>query len=169
MTAKNVSAGRSIGGDDQAKVVERGSGEFTLKVRMPYEGWPHVSFYPAEGGQSFGGVYFGTGDSVLKEWWGEKALPRRTQRAREDEVAAAAEDDDKKFASASDFVPKFVPRSDRKWQCRLDTVHQLLIAIVESDAGCRHLRSHSQRGGSETVLTARSKDIGERNVDLNRL
>ena len=73
VTAKNVSAGRSIGGDDQARFVERGSGNFTLKVRMPYEGWPHISFYPAEGGQSFGGAYFGTGDSVLKEWWEDRS------------------------------------------------------------------------------------------------
>jgi hypothetical protein len=49
-------------------IVKRGSGEFTLKLPMPYDGWPHVSFYPAEGGTGFGGVYFGTGDSVLENW-----------------------------------------------------------------------------------------------------
>jgi hypothetical protein len=31
-----------------------------------------VSFYPADGGSDFGGNYFGTGDSVLKQWWGAK-------------------------------------------------------------------------------------------------
>lgn len=39
---------------------------------MSYRGWPHVSFYPADGGSGFGGNYFGTGDSVLKKWWGSK-------------------------------------------------------------------------------------------------
>lgn len=34
------------------------------------DGWPHVSFYPADGGESFGGNYFGTGDKVLEKWWG---------------------------------------------------------------------------------------------------
>jgi hypothetical protein len=29
-------------------------------------GKPHVSFYPADGGESFASVYFGTGDSVMK-------------------------------------------------------------------------------------------------------
>jgi hypothetical protein len=38
---------------------------------MLYDGWPHVSFYA--GGESIGGNYFGTGDSVLKRWWGTKA------------------------------------------------------------------------------------------------
>ena len=44
----------------------------TLILPMSCRGWPHVSFYPAGGGESFGGNYFGTGDSVLKSWWGEK-------------------------------------------------------------------------------------------------
>ena len=37
---------------------------------MSYGGWPNVSFYPADGGQSFGSTYFGTGGSVLKKWRG---------------------------------------------------------------------------------------------------
>ena len=53
----------------QTTVINRGSGTFTLFLPMQYRGWPHVSFYPAEGGGSFGGNYFGTGDSVLKRWW----------------------------------------------------------------------------------------------------
>ena len=56
----------------QSTEVERGEGTFTLFLPMSCRGWPHVSFYPAEGGESFGGNYFGTGDSVLKKWWGEK-------------------------------------------------------------------------------------------------
>ncbi len=43
-----------------------------LEMPMTVRGWPHVSFYPADGGEGFGGVYFGTGDSVLKKWWDSK-------------------------------------------------------------------------------------------------
>lgn len=56
----------------QTAHVERGSGSFTLFLPMLCRGWPHVSFYPAEGGSSFGGNYIGTGETVLKKWWGEK-------------------------------------------------------------------------------------------------
>ena len=56
----------------QTTVVDSGDGTFTLFLPMSCRGWPHVSFYPADHGESFGGNYFGTGDSVLKRWWGEK-------------------------------------------------------------------------------------------------
>jgi hypothetical protein len=61
----------------QSRIVDRGSGTFTLFLPMSHRGWPHVSFYPADGGESFGGNYFGTGDSVLKRWWGSKETDRR--------------------------------------------------------------------------------------------
>jgi beta-lactamase regulating signal transducer with metallopeptidase domain len=51
----------------QRIVVDKGEGRFKLIFYMWYNGNPHVSFYPAEGGSVFGGVYFGTGNSVLKE------------------------------------------------------------------------------------------------------
>ncbi len=51
----------------QRIVVEQGEGRFKLIFYMWYNGNPHVSFYPANGGSDFGGVYFGTGDSLLKE------------------------------------------------------------------------------------------------------
>jgi hypothetical protein len=51
----------------QRMLVDKGEGRFKLIFYMWYNGNPHVSFYPAEGGGSvFGGVYFGTGDSLLK-------------------------------------------------------------------------------------------------------
>ena len=56
----------------QSTVVDHGNGTFTLFLPMSCRGWPHVSFYPAEGGEGFGGNYFGTGESVLKKWWGSK-------------------------------------------------------------------------------------------------
>jgi beta-lactamase regulating signal transducer with metallopeptidase domain len=52
---------------DQSVNITRQIGEFKLKLTMHRDGSPHVSFYPADGGQSFGGVYFGTGNSVLNE------------------------------------------------------------------------------------------------------
>jgi hypothetical protein len=53
----------------QQAFVERGTGAFALFLLMSCQGWPHVSFYPSEGGD-FGGTYFGTGEFVLKKWWG---------------------------------------------------------------------------------------------------
>ena len=50
----------------QRLVVDQGEGRFQLIFYMWYNGSPHVSFYPGQGGSAFGGVYFGTGDSVLK-------------------------------------------------------------------------------------------------------
>ncbi|HET6881036.1 MAG TPA: carboxypeptidase-like regulatory domain-containing protein [Pirellulales bacterium] len=71
-TAKNAADGRSKSFTAQTTTVKKGSGDFTLFLPMACEGWPHVSFYPADGGEGFGGNYFGTGDSVLKRWWGSK-------------------------------------------------------------------------------------------------
>ena len=61
----------------QTSQVERGHGTFTLFLPMQSRGWPHVSFYSVEGGGDFGGSYFGTGDSVLKQWWGSKVTERK--------------------------------------------------------------------------------------------
>jgi hypothetical protein len=56
----------------QTAPVTKGEGTFTLYLPMTCRGWPHVSFYPAEGGRDIGGTYFGTVDCVLNQWWGEK-------------------------------------------------------------------------------------------------
>jgi beta-lactamase regulating signal transducer with metallopeptidase domain len=53
----------------QRQTVDRGRGTFTLFLPMTHKGLPHVSFYPVETGEGFGGNYFGTGESVLKHWW----------------------------------------------------------------------------------------------------
>jgi beta-lactamase regulating signal transducer with metallopeptidase domain len=71
-TAMDAANGTSASHKVQTTVVNRGDGTFTLFLPMSCRGWPHVSFYPAEGGEGFGGNYFGTGDSVLKRWWGSK-------------------------------------------------------------------------------------------------
>jgi beta-lactamase regulating signal transducer with metallopeptidase domain len=88
ITAMDAENGRSGSHKLQTTVVNRGDGTFTLLLPMSYRGWPHVSFYPADGGDGFGGNYFGTGDSVLKRWWGSKekeeaqATPRDTILAK---------------------------------------------------------------------------------------
>lgn len=60
----------------QHAYVDEGEGTFTLFLPMSCRGWPHVSFY-ADGG-SFSGNYFGTGDSVLKRWWGSEESEKTT-------------------------------------------------------------------------------------------
>ena len=70
-TAKDAANGTGPSLTVQTMGVTHGSGAFTLVLPMSCPAWPHVSFYPADGGDSFGGNYFGTGDSVLKRWWGQ--------------------------------------------------------------------------------------------------
>ena len=69
-TAMDAEHGTSESYSPQMTNVAKGSGTFTLFLPMLYRGWPHVSFYG--GGEGFGGNYFGTGDSVLKRWWGSE-------------------------------------------------------------------------------------------------
>jgi beta-lactamase regulating signal transducer with metallopeptidase domain len=71
VTAKDAENGKGRSLKVQMTSLDRGTGAFTLYFPMSHAGWPHVSFYPADGGGDFGGNYFGTGDSVLKHWWGE--------------------------------------------------------------------------------------------------
>jgi beta-lactamase regulating signal transducer with metallopeptidase domain len=72
ITAMDAENGRSTSLKIQSTVVDKGNGTFTLILPMSHRGWPHVSFYPAKGGEGFGGNYFGTGNNVLKRWWGSK-------------------------------------------------------------------------------------------------
>ena len=46
--------------------VTKGAGTFRLIKTMHAEGYPHISFYPRPSGSSFGGVYFGQGEWVLR-------------------------------------------------------------------------------------------------------
>ena len=50
----------------QEMTVGKGEGHFTLLFYMWGDGSPHVSFYPVPSGNSFAGVYFGTGNSTFK-------------------------------------------------------------------------------------------------------
>jgi RNA polymerase sigma factor (sigma-70 family) len=46
--------------------IKKGSGTFALELRMNITGYPHLSFYPTNGGGWFGNLYFGTGQYVYK-------------------------------------------------------------------------------------------------------
>ena len=43
---------------NQGPIIKRGEGQFTRTFTVLKEGMLHLSFYPADGGESFGGVYF---------------------------------------------------------------------------------------------------------------
>ena len=81
VTAANAADGKATGLKVQNAIVDKGEGWFTLFLPMSYKGWPHVSFYPAEGGNGFGGIYFGTGDSVLQQ--SRTETPSRLQQNAE--------------------------------------------------------------------------------------
>ncbi|HEY1785973.1 MAG TPA: M56 family metallopeptidase, partial [Pirellulales bacterium] len=77
--------------------VKRGTGTFTLFLPAPFGGFPHVSFCSVEsGGASFGGNYFGTGDSVLKQWWNTAEI-QPTRAVKPDTLPAAEFSHDVKF------------------------------------------------------------------------
>jgi hypothetical protein len=62
--------------------VVRGTGTFTLFLPMKHNALPHVSFCTCERyGASFGGNYFGTGESVLKKWWRSPESDGKTTQA----------------------------------------------------------------------------------------
>ena len=51
-------AGLDPSAQPQLALVDKASGTFELSCEITYPGDFHVSFYPATGGESFGGVYF---------------------------------------------------------------------------------------------------------------
>ena len=51
-------AGADAFAPSQLAPAENANGSFELSCEITYDGDPHVSFYPASGGESFGGVYF---------------------------------------------------------------------------------------------------------------
>ncbi|MGO8931428.1 MAG: hypothetical protein ACLQU3_31620 [Limisphaerales bacterium] len=62
--ATTMSKGSTPTDPSQIMHVEKGTGTFRLVKVMREEGYLHLSFYPASGGSSFGGVYFGQGKWV---------------------------------------------------------------------------------------------------------
>lgn len=66
VTARDSADGIGPWNKAQTMDIARGHGKFTLLLPISVSGWPHVSFYGKT--NSFGGVYVGTGDSVLRHW-----------------------------------------------------------------------------------------------------
>ena len=83
VTAMNAGEGRSGTLKVQKITVNKGEGTFSLFLPVTIRGWPHVSFYPVEGGEDFGGNYFGTGDFVLKQWWGSERTDSGSTKSTE--------------------------------------------------------------------------------------
>jgi hypothetical protein len=67
VTATRTGEGKTSGNRRGRLTIRRGSGEFELATEMAFVGYPHVTLYDKPGGQPFGGVYFGKGDSVLAD------------------------------------------------------------------------------------------------------
>jgi hypothetical protein len=59
--------------------VEKGAGTFRLVKTVRQDGYLHLSFYPVPSGGSFGEVYFGQGNGVLRQSWSRPAQAARPQ------------------------------------------------------------------------------------------
>jgi hypothetical protein len=53
-------------GQNPAVTIAAGQGTFDLRFTFFRTGWPHLSFYPERGGESFGHLYFGQGESLYR-------------------------------------------------------------------------------------------------------
>jgi len=74
----------------QSKTISKGKGTVTLHRPDVREGMPHVSFYPAKGGDGFGGIYFGTAAeaaaSLAMKWRMTKASSVSPLQAKLDSI-----------------------------------------------------------------------------------
>lgn len=53
-------------GQNPTQMVAAGRGTFDFRFTFFRDGWPHLSFYPEEGGASFGHLYFGYRETVYR-------------------------------------------------------------------------------------------------------
>ena len=85
-TAMDAADGRGTRIKVQSTVVNRGDGTFTLFLPMSCKGWPHVSFYPADGGESFRRQLFWDGrfraEAVVEKRLTALTLPPRAKTPR---------------------------------------------------------------------------------------
>jgi hypothetical protein len=56
----------------QSVNIQKGSGTFTVFLKVEDPGCPHVTLYPADRGEGFAGEYFGTGDFLPPASWQAK-------------------------------------------------------------------------------------------------
>lgn len=62
--------GRSQILPEQQFEVSQGKGDFEVSLHIRHTGYLHLTFYPADGGSGFGGVYFGQSDQMkeIEDW-----------------------------------------------------------------------------------------------------
>lgn len=64
----------------QSMTIQKGSGLFSVFLKVEDPQCPHVSFYPVEGGESFAGEYFGTGDSIPPDSWRVRSQSKKESK-----------------------------------------------------------------------------------------
>jgi hypothetical protein len=116
VTRKEPSQGSAISPEQTVKVAS-GSGQFELRIKVLPSGFLHVSFYPAEGGSAFGGVYFGTEKQMkdvthwnLATYSGNKQVENQSPSPD----VTWAKDKSMQGPSRGIFDPEFDPRA-RRW------------------------------------------------------
>jgi hypothetical protein len=69
-TVSSRNAGRIPNTPEQRLSLQRGSGTFELRLKLPADGYSELGFYPAGGGTCFGSLYFGTEEQMdeIKDW-----------------------------------------------------------------------------------------------------
>jgi hypothetical protein len=67
---QNSGEGPSRISPEQQFHAKEGKGNFEVSIQIQHEGYLHISFYPAEGGRGFGGVYFGEAKQMkeIEDW-----------------------------------------------------------------------------------------------------
>lgn len=66
-TARQKGDGVADLGPRSTTILRKGEGDFVLSVQAPYPGYPHVTFYRTDTRRPFGGVYFGSGQWLLRK------------------------------------------------------------------------------------------------------
>ena len=91
----------------QIAIVKAGSGTFRLEKTMTEDGYLHVSFYPATGGDCFGGIYFGQGKWVMRQKGFSHAVDAASAKARE-EPGASSSSSEMRLAPANRKMLEFL-------------------------------------------------------------
>jgi beta-lactamase regulating signal transducer with metallopeptidase domain len=146
----------------QTALVNKGAGTFTLFLPMSCKGWPHVSFYPAEGGGDLGGTYFGTGDSVLRQWWGEapaKVKNVQSEFPLPDSLAAADVDSQRLWDTVGLRLSKISRGSLQLVNTRYEGGLEVMDIRSESPARRSSLRKNDIIVGVAHFQTLKRTDI----------
>jgi hypothetical protein len=61
--------------------IHKGAGQFRLIKTVAQDGFLHLGFYPLSDGQSFGNLYFGQSNWILRELWPDKSTASASSTA----------------------------------------------------------------------------------------